>query len=217
MRKAMLPDTSRGCRFGQQNGRPDRGCLDWDSQGCRTHCGFRPDIHETSARCTRSSIRHPPHPAEDPSAPIPLLISCLHHHPPRETAASRASPGRRRPCQRWRQPPSSYHRPRTTHSCREAPARYDAPQAAPSCILCDSSAVARAIVLCISCTGKLPRSYRALSPGHMVIWRSWKVPMATSSPHTGSMRACHDDPSDRPRDPRRSPAEPKGVFSGRNG
>ena len=75
--------------------------------------------------------------------------------------------------------------------------------AARSCILCDSSAGARAIVLHSSCTGWLPRSYRELGRGYIVICRSWKVSMAPSSPRPGSTRARHDDPSDRPHDPPR--------------
>ena len=81
-----------------------------------------------------------------------------------------------------------------------------------SCILCDSSAGVRAIVLHSSCTGWLPRSYRRLGPGHKAICRSWKVSMAPSSPRPGSTRARHDDPSDRPHDPPRPPLSQRSFL-----
>ena len=84
--------------------------------------------------------------------------------------------------------------------------------AARSCILCDSSAGARAIVLHSSCTGWLPRSYRGLGRGHKTICRSCKASMAPSSPRAGSKRARHDDPCDRPHDPPRPPLSQRSFL-----
>ena len=71
---------------------------------------------------------------------------------------------------------------------------------APSFMLGDSSADARAIVLHSSCAGGLPWYYRALGPGHMIVYRSWKAPMAPSGPRTCCARACHDDTPSGPQD-----------------
>ena len=152
-------------------------------------------------------------PAEELSAPTPPLRSCLHHHPPSETAATWGSPGRRRPCQWQGQAPKSWNWPCTTGSCCEALARRGVPHAAArSCILCDSSAGARAIVLHSSCTGWLPRSYRGLGRGHKIICRSWKASMAPSSPCAGSTRARHDDPYARPHDHPRPPLSQRSFL-----
>ena len=87
-------------------------------------------------------------------------------------------------------------------------------------MLSDSSADARAIVLHSSCAGGLPWYYRALGPGHMIVYRSWKAPMAPSGPLTCSARARHDDTPDRPHDlghrplSQRSFLWPKGLTAG---
>ena len=67
-------------------------------------------------------------------------------------------------------------------------------------MLSDSSADARAIVLHSSCASGLPWYYRALGPGHMVVCRSWKAPMAPFGPCTCSTLARHDDTPGRPHD-----------------
>ena len=84
--------------------------------------------------------------------------------------------------------------------------------AARSCILCDSSAGARAIVLHSSCTGWLPRPYCGLGRGHKTICRSWEASMTPSSPRAGSTRARHDDSSDRPHHPPRPPLSQRSFL-----
>ena len=92
----------------------------------------------------------------------------------------------------------------STDARRTAPAR--------SCNLRDPSAAVRAIVLHSPCTGRLPRSYRGLGRGYMIICRSWKVSTAPSSPRPGSTRARHDDPSNRPHDPPRPPLSQRSFL-----